>query len=83
MKYTRKPTEVEAIKIAWEMPKEFRDELCDCLAVNTVGWHIHTLEGPLQAQIGDYIIKGTSKDQGVHFWPVKPDYFEENYEEVK
>jgi len=44
---------------------------------------IHTLEGDMTtANKGDWIIKGISSKQGIHFWPVKPDYFEENYEKV-
>jgi hypothetical protein len=43
-------------------------------------WKIKTLEGELIASPGDWIIKGKSKDQGVHFRPVKPDYFSENCE---
>ena len=34
------------------------------------------------AVTGDYILKGYSDQQGWHFWPVKPDYFIENYVEV-
>lgn len=39
---------------------------------------IHTLEGVMNAQIGDYIIKGI-KDE---FYPCKPDIFAATYEEV-
>ena len=35
------------------------------------------------AYTGDYIIKGYSEIQVWHFWPVKPDWFNENYMEVK
>ena len=37
-------------------------------------------EGTQIASIGDYIVFGDSKDLGRHCWPVKPDFFEENYE---
>lgn len=47
------------------------------------GFTIKTIEGDLVAKMGDWILKGESKDQGVHFWPVKPDYFKENYEQVE
>lgn len=47
------------------------------------GRMIKTQEGELLASFGDWIVKGESKDQGVHFWPVKPDYFEENYESAE
>lgn len=31
---------------------------------------------------GDYIVKGYTEELGWHFWPVKPSYFEENYQIV-
>jgi hypothetical protein len=39
---------------------------------------INTLEGLMQASIGDYIIKGVKGE----FYPCKPDIFEETYEVV-
>lgn len=40
---------------------------------------IHTLEGTMTAQIGDYIIKGVQGE----FYPCKPDIFEATYERVE
>ena len=40
---------------------------------------IHTLEGEMRADIGDWIIKGVKGE----FYPCKPDIFEATYEEVK
>ena len=40
---------------------------------------IHTLEGDLTAQLGDYIITGIAGEQ----YPCRADIFEETYEEVK
>lgn len=40
------------------------------------GLKIYTLEGPLTAQKGDWIIKGT---RGEH-WPVRSDIFADTYE---
>ena len=40
---------------------------------------IHTLEGDLTAQPGDYIITGAAGEQ----YPCRADIFEETYEEVK
>ena len=37
-------------------------------------------EGTQIASIGDCIIKGNSPELGDHFWPVKPDYFENAYQ---
>jgi hypothetical protein len=41
-------------------------------------------EGETQTAVTyDYIVKGHSEELGWHFWPVKPSYFEENYEKIK
>lgn len=40
---------------------------------------IHTPEGNLKANLGDYVIKGISGE----FYPCKPHIFEESYEEVE
>ena len=40
--------------------------------------HIHTLEGTMTANCGDFIIKGVKGE----FYPCKPDIFNETYEEV-
>lgn len=39
---------------------------------------IHTLEGDMKADIGDYIITGVQGEQ----YPCKPDIFEQTYEKV-
>jgi len=45
------------------------------------GW-IDTLEGGHIVCPGDWIVEGYTTELGVHHWPVKPDYFAENYEKV-
>lgn len=40
---------------------------------------IMTLEGPMIADVNDYIIKGVQGE----FYPVKPDIFEKTYEVLK
>ncbi len=40
---------------------------------------IHTLEGDMKADIGDYIITGVKGEQ----YPCKPDIFEQTYELVE
>ena len=40
---------------------------------------IHTLEGDMKANIGDYIIRGVKGE----YYPCKPDIFEQTYEEAK
>lgn len=37
-------------------------------------------EGTQIASIGDFIVFGESEKLGRHCWPVKPDYFNENYD---
>lgn len=34
------------------------------------------------AVTGDYIMKGYTDLLGWHFWPIKPDYFELNYQQT-
>lgn len=46
---------------------------------SSVSLVIKTLEGPLTAKIGDWIIKGIQGE----LYPCKPDIFEATYEEVK
>jgi hypothetical protein len=41
--------------------------------------HINTLEGIMEAKIGDWIIKGVNGE----FYPCKPDIFEKTYERVE
>ena len=40
---------------------------------------IHTLEGDMKADVGDYIITGVKGEQ----YPCKPDVFEQTYEPVE
>ncbi|MDF2805020.1 MAG: hypothetical protein K0S61_4925 [Anaerocolumna sp.] len=42
------------------------------------GFNIDTLEGTMEASVGDYIIKGVSGE----IYPCKPDIFEKTYEHV-
>ena len=43
------------------------------------GCIIHTLEGDMLAEYGDWVIKGVKGE----FYPCKPDIFEKTYEKVK
>lgn len=90
MKYRKKPVVIEAIqwtgdnlkeiigftglhesanKWTW---KEYED------VVKNDGLKIFTLEGKMNADIGDFIIKGVKGE----FYPCKPDIFEATYELV-
>jgi len=81
MTYRKKPIEVEA--------NQLNEENAHTLALWCSGiLHearfkaefiiIHTLEGDMRAEMGDWIIKGI-KDE---FYPVKNDIFLETYEKI-
>ena len=88
--YRKKPIVVEAIQ--WtggnleevlkfcdgcKPPKERKATAFDF--GNTIALQIRTLEGNMNANIGDYIIKEPfDKERG--FYPCKPDIFEATYE---
>lgn len=82
-KYRKKPVEIEALQ--WT--GDNRDEIwkfCSMAYFNTdvatgdLSLMVQTLEGSMQASVGDYIIKGV-KDE---FYPCKPDIFELTYDKV-
>ena len=85
MKYRKKPVVIEA--------KRFFDDADSMVRLSEMGLDpvrttyknpsdpkllIETLEGEMQASIGDYIIKGVNGE----FYPCKPDIFEKTYERV-
>lgn len=49
---------------------EHGEDIC-----NDLPWVIHTLEGDMEANPGDFIIKGVNGE----FYPCKPDIFEKTY----
>lgn len=83
MKYRKKPVVIDAV--------QFKDD-SDCLAeISQMGldpvrvsyasskrpvMKIQTLEGTMEAQIGDYIIRGVNGE----FYPCEPDIFAKIYE---
>lgn len=89
-KYRKLPVEIEAFK--WtgdEHQKEDPAWICNAIrkgdvwfnkgnGVTDVGMRIRTLEGVMEAQLGDYIIKGIKGE----IYPCKPDIFEATYELV-
>lgn len=77
--YRKKPVVISAVQ--WT--GENFDEVRSFMKGN--GWErmgdvmrIHTLEGKMRADKGDYIIKGVNGE----LYPCKPDIFEKTYEEV-
>lgn len=90
MKYRKKPVVVEAFRLGidyipdWFMDKVTTNEIIlhgSSEAFNFVpdtNADIHTLEGVMHADYGDYIIQGVSGE----IYPCKPDIFEKTYEMV-
>jgi hypothetical protein len=81
-KFRKKPVVIEARRfVGTEVEMEDVAVWCDGLFTKT-GGHYHciiaTLEGDMQGDVGDWIIKGVKGE----FYPCKPDIFAATYEEV-
>lgn len=82
MKYIKKPVEVEAFQVTVDYLREHIDKQWQ--EIEPKIWHqntylvIHTLEGEMRADIGDWIITGVKGEK----YPCKPDIFEMTYEPV-
>ncbi len=90
-KFKKKPIVIEAIQLKWDAWSEVCDfvgvgKLSDNKPCgfnldgdpSKIGLYIPTLEGVMEANEGDWIIKGIQGE----FYPCKPDIFEATYEEV-
>lgn len=82
-KYRKKPVVIEAMQLRAGMTDKEAGKVakwCGGSLFASNQWHIviHTLEGDMTANQGDYIIKGVQGE----FYPCKPDIFEATYEEV-
>lgn len=86
-KYRKKPVEIEAIQFLDDAEtllviQEFMDDsqlTIDYRDFDDPKLKIETLEGIMNASLGDYIIKGVKGE----FYPCKPDIFELTYELVE
>lgn len=76
MKYRKKPVVIEAFCTTW--PLYYWPEWQGVRTTEDGKIFCDTLEGPLEAKWGDWIIKGI-KDE---VYPCKPDIFEATYEAV-
>jgi hypothetical protein len=90
-KYRKKPIVIEAVQWTGENLREVIDlvglhpsakdwpweEYENVVRID--GLKIFTLEGPLLATVGDYIIRGIQGET----YPCKPDIFEQTYELVE
>ena len=89
-KYRKKPVEVEVIQWTGKNLREVIDFTGQHPSAQQWTWEeyerqveekglkIFTLEGPMMASVGDYIIKGVKGE----FYPCKPDIFKATYEPV-
>lgn len=81
-RYRKKPVQIEAIRYDHtnaELLREWSDGAVGYEHRTTGGINVNTLEGPIWARVGDYIIKGVAGE----FYPCKPDIFEKTYELVE
>ena len=77
-KYRKKQVVIEAIQWVGNNLSEIDNFIGRTVDNKETTLVIHTLEGDMEASIGDYIIKGVNGE----FYPCKPDIFDKTYEEV-
>jgi hypothetical protein len=81
MKYRKKPVVIEAVEFkAGEQSYDLAQDVIDGRIRYTQSGTmlIQTLEGVMEANPGDYIIRGVKGE----LYPCKPDIFEMTYEKV-
>ena len=81
MKYKKKPVIIEALqwnKNESEFVETFGKDIYNHLVFTQDEISIETLEGVMNASLGDYIIRGIRGE----YYPCKPDIFEQTYEIV-
>lgn len=85
-KYRKKPVVIKAIQWLGDNWEEVTEELgLEVVGQDLIGLSdntklsIPTLEGVMEASVGDYIIRGVQGE----FYPCKPDIFETTYEKVE
>ena len=83
-RFRKRPVEIEAMRCggrtSWRDVAEWcgGSVLRDANGRSNVGLIVHTLEGDMRADAGDWIIRGVQGE----FYPCKPDIFEATYEPV-
>lgn len=81
MRYRKKPVVIESFRLGFdECPRwAYSSNKVEVLPIGSeVRALIHTLEGTMKANHGDYIIQGVQGE----IYPCKPDIFEATYEAV-
>lgn len=76
-RYETLPVIIDAVHLN-EDNIEFLKDWAD-IKVNDNKYYVFTLEGVMEAQLGDYIIKGLRGE----FYPCKYDVFHKKYQEIK
>lgn len=76
MKFRKKPVIIEAERYLF--PGERIVGVCYELHGEGMKAHIHTLEGIMKVELGDWVITGVRGEK----YPCKPDIFEQTYEKV-
>ena len=77
--YRKKPVEIQAVEWSGENVLEVLEFTGSKAMYDGAGRiKVHTLEGVMNANIGDYIIRGIKGE----FYPCKPDIFKASYESV-
>ena len=76
MRFTKKPVTIEAIQWVGDNSDEILNFCPTAIVTSYTYVDIPTLEGAMQAQLGDWIIKGVKGE----FYPCKPDIFVLTYE---
>jgi hypothetical protein len=82
-RYRKKPVEIDAYCFNQQPENGRPDWFQDAVTANQIITYpdcalIHTLEGTMRADLGDWIIKGTAGE----LYPCKPDIFAAIYERV-
>lgn len=77
-KYRKKPVIIEAIQWTGKNLSEIDNFMGGTVGNKGTILVINTLEGDMEASIGDYIIKGVNGE----FYPCKPDIFGKTYEKI-
>ena len=85
-RYRKKPVEIEALQFIDDVDRitelsnfiDNQDVQVSYKDPKNPKLLIETLEGVIEASVGDYVIRGVHGE----FYPCKPDIFNETYEEV-
>ena len=88
MRFRKKPVIIDAIQWTGENMLEvslFMDSDHNYRTGSTGDWSVFipTLEGEMEAQPGDWIIREPFPTDDRKFYPCKPDIFHDTYERVK